>query len=119
MKFCDFYLGKKPVARKIKYCGTFGSKLLGLMFISSPGHGAFLPDVNEIHMAFVRFKLRIIWLDKNFKVIKQVIAVPWGPYYGETHDSKHVLELPIDNKVKIKIGDNLKIKIYDGKEAKK
>ena len=68
MKLCDIYLDDKRISAKVKYCDTFGSKLMGLMFVKSPGNGAFLPDVKDIHMNFVRFNLRIVWLDKNYKI---------------------------------------------------
>lgn len=115
MKFCDFYIGGKPIARRVKYCASLGSKVLGLMFVRSPRGGAFLPDVTEIHMAFVRFKLNIVWLDKNFVVVKQKVAVPWGPYYGGGTRSVHVLELPIHNHARIKVGDRLKMRIYENR----
>ncbi|EFD92506.1 MAG: hypothetical protein CSMARM5_0022 [Candidatus Parvarchaeum acidophilus ARMAN-5_'5-way FS'] len=113
-ELCDFYNGEKAVAKKVKYCRNMSSKVLGLMFVSSPMNGAFLPDVKDIHMNFVRFELRVIWLDKNFKVIHQTIARKWRLYNGP-EGAKHVLELPVDNKCNIKVGDKLKIKIYENK----
>lgn len=118
MKFCDFYLGKRLLADKVKYCDTFSLKLKGLMFVSSPGNGAFLPDVKDIHMNFVRFKLRILWLDKDFRVIDDKIAKRWRLYYGP-ENAAHVLELPVENATKIKMGEKLKINIYDNVEKRK
>ena len=112
MKFCDFYLGSRQIAKKVKYCDTFKLKLVGLMFVKSPGNGAYLPDVKDIHMNFVRFKLRVLWLDKNLKVVDSKIANTWQLYYGPA-GSANVLELPVENKRKIKNGDRLRIKIYE------
>ena len=82
------------------------------MFVSSPGNGAFLPDVKDIHMNFVRFKLRVLWLDSEFRVVDDKIAMKWRLYYGPKN-SVHVLELPTKNTFKIKTGEKLRIKIYD------
>ncbi len=112
MKLCDIYLDEKRISAKVKYCDTFGSKLMGLMFVKSPGNGAFLPDVKDIHMNFVRFNLRIVWLDKNYKVLHEKIARKWRLYYGP-EGAKHVLELPEDSKCRINIGDKLELKIYE------
>ena len=108
----DFYKNEKAVATGIKYCRSTPSKILGLMFVSSPGNGAFLPDVKDIHMNFVRFELRVIWLDSKFKVLHQTIARRWRLYNGP-ENAKHVLELPADKKYDINVGDKLKIKIYE------
>jgi uncharacterized membrane protein (UPF0127 family) len=112
---CDFYKNRKIIAKGVKYCRSFSSKVLGLMFTSSPGQGAFLPDVKDIHMNFVRFELRVIWLDKNFKVVHQTIARKWRLYNGP-EEAQHVLELPVDKRYNIKVGDKLEIKIYGNKK---
>lgn len=111
-EICDFYRNGKKVAGGVKYCRSMSSKVLGLMFVSSPGNGAFLPDVKDIHMNFVRFELRIVWLDRDFKVMHQTIARKWRLYNGP-EGARHVLELPTDKKYDIKIGDRLKIKTYE------
>ncbi len=117
MKLCDFYLGNKLIAKKVKYCDTFKLKLVGLMFVRLPGSGAYLPGVKDIHMNFVRFNLRIVWLDKNLKVLDSTIAKTWRLYYGPT-EATNVLELPVDNKRKIQNGDKLRIKIYESSKRK-
>ncbi len=119
MEFCDVYLGGKPIAKRVKYCGSFRLKLLGLMFVKKPGTGAFLPDVRDIHMNFVNFELRIIWLDSKFKVVDDKIAKRWRLYNGP-REASHVLELPVSNRTKIKMGDTLKIIVYEeNKKTKK
>ena len=115
MTFCDVYAGNKLVAKKVKYCGTFISKLNGLMFVKSPGEGAFLPDVRDIHMNFVRFNLRVIWLDSDFRVVSSVIARKWRLYYGQK-EARHVLELPVGNHSKLKRGQKLEIRINGKKD---
>ncbi len=112
MNFCDVYKGDRIIAKRVKYCGTFSRKLVGLMFTPTPGAGAFLPDVKDIHMNFVRFELKIVWLDGDFKVLHKVRAKRWKMYYGPAR-ARHVLELPVYNDSKINIGDRLTIKTYE------
>ena len=118
MLAADFYIKGKLVAKNVKVCKSFRLKLLGLMFVSSPGNGAFLPDVSSIHMNFVRFGLRIIWLDKEYKVVGQVYAKQWRFYNGPAN-SVHVLELPITNKSTVRLGDRLKVTTHDRKTGSK
>ncbi len=110
-ELCDFYKNGKRIVKNVKYCRSVSSKILGLMFVSKPGNGAFLPNVKDIHMNFVRFELNVIWLDDKFRVLYQTIAKKWRLYNGPIN-AKHVLELPIDKKYDIKVGDKLNIKIY-------
>ncbi len=106
--FADFYISGRRIAKNVKFCSTMSSKVLGLMFVSSPGNGAFLPGVKDIHMNFVRFGLRVIWLDEKRKVVKIADAKPWRLYYGP-YNARHVLELPTTNRSKIKEGDKISI----------
>ncbi len=117
MKVCDVYLGGKPIAEGVKYCNTFKLKFLGLMFVKEPGAGAFLPDVRDIHMNFVNFELRIIWLDKDFNIVGYKVAKRWRLYNGPKK-AAHVLELPLSNRAALRIGDTLKMKIYASEKAK-
>lgn len=112
---CDFYKKEKLIAKRVKYCRSLRSRILGLMFVHGPGNGALLPDVNAIHMNFVRFNLRIVWLDKDFTVLDQITARKWRLYNGP-EGARHVLELPADKKYDIKNGDKLRIKIYEDKK---
>ena len=63
-------------------------------------------------MNFVRFELKVIWLDSKFRVVHQVRAKRWRLYYGPK-DAKHVLELPVYNTATINIGDELRLKSYE------
>ncbi len=108
MSFVDVYYNKKLIAKNVKNCERFYQKVLGLMFVKSPDNGAFLPNVKDIHMNFVRFPLRIVWLDDKFRVVEDTIAKPWRLYYGP-YNAKHVLELPSNNKAMIKKNAKLKL----------
>ncbi len=109
MFLVDIYRNQKLIAKSVKYCQDLGSKIMGLMFVSSPGNGAFLPDVKDIHMNFVRFNLDVVWLDKDNIVVKKTLARPWRLYYGPTN-AVHVLELPQGKGSTIKVGDKLSLK---------
>ncbi len=112
MGFVDIYVGDKKVAEKVKNCSRFYQKVLGLMFVSSPKGGAFLPGVKDIHMNFVRFPLKIIWLDKDMIVLRVVRAKPWGLYNGP-EGARNVLELPVDNQFNFQEGMQISIKKYE------
>jgi uncharacterized membrane protein (UPF0127 family) len=89
------------LARRIRICRGFGSKLLGLMFRGSlpETEGALLvysrPSraQTSIHMFFVPFPLGVFWLDARGTVVDRVRALPWRPYYASAVPACYVLEL--------------------------
>lgn len=100
---CLVYKGKKKIA-EVKCCRSLGEKMRGLMF-DLKSSGAFLPDVNSIHMFFVFRPLRIVWLDENMKALDIIIAKPWRIYSNPY--AKHTLELSVSLGKEIKRGDKL------------
>lgn len=65
---------------KILIADTFFTRLSGLMFRNKlPGAtGLFLAPCNSVHMCFMRFAIDVIYLDKDFKIIKVVQNLkPW------------------------------------------
>ncbi|MCW1311644.1 MAG: DUF192 domain-containing protein [Candidatus Rehaiarchaeum fermentans] len=99
---------RKKEIGKVIYCDNIWLKLKGLMFTKDPEYGAILFNVNSIHMFFVFSPLRIFWLDKDLRVLKKEIALPWRLYSYE--EAVHVLELPISKGREIKEGDKINIK---------
>ena len=71
------------------------SRMLGLMFSESlPGCDGFLiTPCTSIHTFFMRYSLDVLFLDKDFKVVKVIYGLkPWrmtGFYYR----AHHVLEM--------------------------
>lgn len=86
---------------KVKYCDTFLSRMLGLMFSRklSKKEGAILvadresKEATSIHMFFVFFPLDVFWLDKSLKVVDVKRGIkPFVPLIVPKGKAKYVLE---------------------------
>jgi uncharacterized membrane protein (UPF0127 family) len=101
--------------QRVKWCDSFGTKLRGLMFRRSiePDEGLVLAETRSsiaatsIHMFFVPFDIAAIWLDENYRVVHQVRAKSWRPYYASPQAARYVLEGPPALLDQIAIGDQL------------
>ena len=106
----------QPLLREVKWCATFGTKLLGLMFRRSidPDEGLVLAETHSstvatsIHMLFVPFDIAAIWLDENFRVVHMVLAKPWRLYYAAPKPARYVLEGPPALLDRVTIGETLR-----------
>lgn len=85
----------------VKYCDSFASKLIGLMFSKElkEDYGIILVGNKEsrqnstIHMMFVFQDLTILWLDENLVVVDKVLAKKWSPIYIPQEPAKYIVEL--------------------------
>jgi len=99
----------------VKYCDTFLSKFLGLMFAKELDRngGIILVDHEEsrintsIHMLFMNFDITVLWLDKNLVVVDKVLAKKWKPAYLPKLPAQYVLELHQSKFSEFSIGDQL------------
>ena len=103
---------EQKIANDVKHANTFMSRLLGVMFIKEMKgmDGLLLDPCNSIHNFFVRFALDVIFLDKNYKVVKVIRNFkPWRMtriYFTACR----VLELPAGTLIEdIKKGDQLEV----------
>lgn len=65
---------------KIKIADSFFSRLAGLMFQKKlpQATGLLLAPCNSVHMCFMTFPIDVVYLDKEFKIIKVVKNLrPW------------------------------------------
>ncbi len=100
---------------KVKYCDTFISKFLGLMFSQElkPENGIIIVEKNEtrintaIHMMFVNFDLTVLWLDKSLVIVDKVLAKRWVPFYASKKSAQYVVELHRSKFSEFSIGDQL------------
>jgi uncharacterized membrane protein (UPF0127 family) len=84
-----------------KYCDTFWSKFIGLMFSRElePDYGLVLVEKNEtrintaIHMMFMNYDITVLWLDKQKVIIDKVLAKKWVPFYFPKKPAQYVVEL--------------------------
>ena len=59
---------------------TFLTRFAGLMFRKPlpPATGLFLAPCNSVHMCFMRFAIDVVYLDKDYKIVKVVKKLkPW------------------------------------------
>ena len=83
------------ICKEMKVASSFYSRLKGLMFsLELPECDGFLiSPCNSIHTFFMLYSLDILFLDKNFKVVKSIYGLkPWRItwMYFSAH---HVLEM--------------------------
>ena len=99
----------------VKYCDTFLSKLIGLMFSRKLklDHGVILVDNNEtrvntsIHMMFMNYDITVLWLDKQMAIVDKVLARKWAPIYISKKPAQYVMELHHSKFSEYSIGDKL------------
>jgi uncharacterized membrane protein (UPF0127 family) len=103
------------IASKVKWCTTFLTRGLGLMF-----HAPLREDeayifvergesrsLTTIHMLFVFFPIAVIWLDANRRVVDKVLARPFYPYYTPCQPAQYYLECHPHVLDRVDIGDQL------------
>ena len=99
----------------VRYCDSFFSKLIGLMFTKElpQEQGIILVEDKEsrlntaIHMFFMQYDITALWLDRNLVVVDKVLAKRWRPMYIPKKPAQYVVELNHENYTKFAIGDQL------------
>ncbi len=106
----------------VKYCDSFGDRLLGLMFSKElkPDHGLLLVNKSEskadasIHMFFMNYDITVLWLDAHLVIVDKALAKKWHPFYGPSEPAKYILELHHSQFAEYSIGD--KLVLLDGQD---
>lgn len=96
-----FRTNTPSLALKVKYCDTFLSKSLGLMFTKQLDTDRGILLVNShasrinsaIHMLFMNYDLSVFWLDHDLIIVDKVFAKRWRLSYFPKFPSQYVLEL--------------------------
>ena len=99
----------------VKYCDSFWSKFVGLMFRKELKHdeGIILVENREskintsIHMFFMNFDITVLWLDKDLIIVDKALARKGVPIYKPTMSAQYVLELHHSKFSDYSIGDQL------------
>lgn len=71
---------RRCVLDRLEYATGFRRRLLGLMGRSSmpEGYGLYFPRCSCIHTCFMGFSIDILYIDRNWKVLKTVRGLrPW------------------------------------------
>lgn len=85
------YLNSKIICKNIEVAETFYSRFKGLMFRKNMNDidGLLLKKCKSIHMFFMKFPIDVIFVDKNFNIVKICENIkPWhitGYYYKAAH----------------------------------
>lgn len=80
-----------------------------------PGEGRLLDQKSSsrvnasIHMFFVNFDLAVLWLDNDLKVVDQVLARRWAPFYQPDRPARYVLEIHPRRLPEFAVGDLLSL----------
>ena len=83
MKIQQMYIEGAPQGApflEIKIADSFFTRLAGLMFQKKlpQATGLLLAPCNSVHMCFMRFSIDVIYLDKDYKILKLVKNLrPW------------------------------------------
>jgi uncharacterized membrane protein (UPF0127 family) len=103
------------LARRVRLCDTFGRRLRGLMFRRTldPDEAYVFVYSREgvtettIHMFFVFYPIAVLWLDARRRVVDQVLARPFRPYYAPHQAAQYVIEGPPALLEWVQVGDEL------------
>lgn len=100
------------VAKKMKIASSFFDKLIGLMFRKKM-HGfdcLLIKHCKSIHTCFMRYSIDVVFVNKNFEVIKVISNMkPWR-FTRLFFTAAHVFEFQggsLDSK--LKLGDTLEV----------
>ena len=99
----------------VKYCDTFLSKFIGLMFSRElkPDQGLIIVEKSEsrintaIHMMFMNYDITVLWLDKNMAIVDKALARKWVPFYSSKKPAQYVIELHKSKFSEYSIGNKL------------
>jgi uncharacterized membrane protein (UPF0127 family) len=105
------------LASKVRWCTTFLTRGLGLMFRPPLREdeayifveGGESRSLTTIHMLFVFFPLAVIWLDAGKRVVDKVLARPFYPYYAPSSPAQYYLECHPRALDMAEIGDQLQL----------
>ncbi len=103
------------IATKVKWCTTFFTRGLGLMFqppLAEDEAYIFVErresrTLTTIHMLFVFFPTAVIWLDAHKRVVDKVLARPFYPYYAPRRPAQYYLECHPRVLESVTVGDQL------------
>lgn len=101
------------LAQQLSIADTFWSRLRGLLGTASlpGGRGLLISPCSSIHMFGMRYSIDVVFLDKEWRVLKILPFLPPGAT-GRCSGSTYVLELPVGTlaATSTAVGDELMIK---------
>ena len=101
-----------PLVNQGRLADSFWLRLRGLLGPASleTGEGLILAGEKSIHTLFMKFPIDVVYVDKEFKVIRADInMIPYrlGPFLSQ---SAYIVEMPVGTIINTatKVGDQLK-----------
>lgn len=105
------------IVRNIDIATKFKDRLVGLMFRDriDDEYGLYIPNCRSVHTLFVRFKLDLVWVNKNFEVVKIVKEMNTWRMSSIVFKAYGVVELApgVIDKLSIRPGDKLKLEMVE------
>ncbi len=103
------------IASRVVRCDTFWKRGRGLMFRRTLAEDEVYLFVERresvaqttIHMFFVFFPIAVVWLDADMRVVDQVLARPFRPYYAPQRPAQYFLEGHPSLLERVGIGDQV------------
>lgn len=102
------YCNDEIIVNKVKVADTFKMRLIGLMGRKKiQDEGLLLTHCSSIHCLFMKITIDAVYLSKDMTVLYKETIKPWrlGKIVEKT---RHVLELPENASINIRIGDTIK-----------
>ncbi len=96
---------------RLERAETMMSRMIGLLGRSSlkPGHGMLIAPCNQVHTCFMRFRIDVVFLDRENRIVKICPAMrPWR-LTPMVLKAKAVLELPEGESAGLEAGRQLTI----------
>lgn len=72
---------------------TFYEKFAGLMFCRQK-YGLMIKNCSSVHTCFMKFKIDIVCLDKDYKIVKVFYGIKPFRAVFQFNKTRHILELP-------------------------
>lgn len=94
---------------KINIAQSLEAKIKGLMGIKEINEGLLIPYCNSIHTYYMEDNIDVLFLDYNYQVIDKFMNVSQNKIII-VNKKTHVLELPKNTSLYIKLGDYLSFK---------
>ena len=106
------FFGDKIISNNVRLANDSISRMVGLLNCDglSESESLLIEPCNSIHTFFMKFNIDVLFLDKNFKVVKVFRDMPpWRitrPYFSV----KRVIEANANTFSKINTGDQLELR---------
>lgn len=99
---------------KAEIANTFLSRTIGLLKYKSiaDNKALIISPCNSIHTCFMRFSISVIFVDKNYKVIKYFKNVtPWKCHFSLFNHTSKVIEIAYkgNENLMLKKGDSIEL----------